>query len=143
MRYRHDYDARDAVEMTEASAFWSLPGVWMAVAGAAFMLFNAVRSWKAPQAFATYLGLPLADDRDSPLVRVYALRALFIGIAFVALLVVHDIRALCYVVFAAIPMPIGDAWLTSRGGAKRATVARHIAIAAFLLVAGALLVRVS
>jgi hypothetical protein len=120
--------------------FWSKPGVWIATLGGLLMAVNALRSLTAPVPFATYLGLPLVHDGDADMVRVYGLRALFIGLAVAALLVMRDTPALAALMFAAVVMPIGDAILTAKAKAPKATVIRHAVIAILLLVAGILLV---
>jgi hypothetical protein len=127
----------------DPTAFWRSPGVWIAVAGALFMVVNAIRSWRSPVAFAAYLGLPLADARDASMVRIYALRALFIALSLTALLWLRDAGALAIVALAACVMPIGDAVLTSRAAAPAATVARHVIIALALAAAGLLLLCLS
>ena len=121
--------------------FWSSPGVWIAAAGGVLMLINTVRALQAPAPFATYLGLPLADPRDAGLIRVYALRALFIALTLAILLALRDARTLGLVSLAAVLMPVGDAVLTARAGAPRATVIRHVVIAVALAAAAALLLR--
>ncbi len=126
---------------SDPTIFWRLPGVWIASLGLLFMFANAYRSWRAPVAFATYLGLPLSDARDDGFVRIYALRALFIGLAIIALLALRDARALGYFALAAAVMPVGDAWLTRRAGAPTRTVVRHVVIAVVLVIAAALLCR--
>jgi hypothetical protein len=120
--------------------FWSKPGVWIAALGGLLMAVNALRSLTAPVPFATYLGLPLADNGDADMVRVYGLRALFIGLAVAALLAMRDIPALAALMFSAVVMPVGDAVLTARAKAPKATIIRHVVIAILLLVAGILLV---
>jgi Domain of unknown function (DUF4267) len=122
--------------------FWSLPGVWIAALGGLLMASNALRSLFNPSAFATYLGLPLNDERDEGLLRVYGLRALFIALAVAGLLAVRDVQALTILMLAAVVMPVGDAMLTAKASAPRATVIRHVVIAAALLAAGLLLVAV-
>ncbi len=117
------------------------PGGWMAAAGAALMLVNAFRAFHDPAAFAAYLGLPLAAPRDAALIHVYALRALFIGIAVAGLLVMRQRLALGVVAAAAVIMPAGDAILTHQAGAAMPTVLRHIGIAVFLAIAAIALAR--
>ena len=119
--------------------FWNLPGVWIATAAGLFMAVNAMRSLSRPEPFAAYLGLPLADPRDAGMVWVYGLRALFIALAVSALLVLGDPRPLGWLCAAAVVMPVGDAVLTRNAGAPRATVIRHMAIAAVLATAAVLL----
>jgi hypothetical protein len=123
-----------------SAEFWSKPGVWIAVAGGLLMAINAVRSLSKPVPFATYLGLPLAHEGDADMVRVYGLRALFIGLAVSALLIMRDVPALAALMLTAVVMPVGDAVLTAKANAPRATVIRHVVIASVLLVAGLLLV---
>jgi hypothetical protein len=125
----------------QTEPFWRSVGPWLAAVGAALMFVNAGRAYADPAAFALYLGLPLSDPGDARLVHVYASRALFIGLAIAALLAARLGRALAIVALAAIVMPVGDAWLTAQAGAPAGTVARHVGIAAFLIVTGALLAR--
>lgn len=117
------------------------PGGWMTAAGGAFMLVNAARAFADPAAFATYLGLPLAVSQDAALIHVYALRALFIGIIVLGLLIAGQRVALALVAAAAVIMPVGDALLTHQAGAPVPTVLRHVAIAVFLAVAAIALAR--
>ena len=125
----------------DTTTFWQMPGVWIAALGGAFMLLNTVRSLSNPVTFAAYLGLPLADDRDAGMVRVYALRALFIAVTMAGLLIIKDVPALTIITLAATIMAFGDAVLTSQAGAARGTVMRHVIIGVVLLVGGLLLLR--
>lgn len=120
--------------MTAPPLMRSLGG-WMAVAGGALMIVNAARAFNDPVAFATYLGLPLAAPQDAVLIHVYGLRALFIGIVVIGLLIARQRLALAVVAAAAVIMPVGDALLTHEAGAAMPTVLRHVGIAAFLAVA--------
>ncbi|WP_406853785.1 DUF4267 domain-containing protein [Alsobacter sp. KACC 23698] len=99
----------------------------------------AFRALAAPVRFATYLGLPLSDEGDAPLVQVYGLRALFVGWVIMILLANGGMRRLGAAAFAAVVMAVGDAWLTIRAKASRATITRHLAIATALAAAGVLL----
>lgn len=119
--------------MTAPPLMRSLGG-WMAAAGGALMLVNAARAFNDPTAFATYLGVPLAAPEDAALIYVYALRALFIGIAVIGLLVARQRLALAVVAVAAVIMPVGDAFVTDQAGAAMPTVLRHFGIAVFLAV---------
>lgn len=121
--------------------FWRSIGVWMAAAAALLMFVNAARAFGDPSAFSAYLGLPITDPAQSGFVLVYALRAAFIGLAVVLLLYARERRALGLFALAAVVMPVGDAWLTAAADAPAATIGRHVAIAAFLLVAAVLLLR--
>jgi Domain of unknown function (DUF4267) len=114
---------------------------WLVLAAGALQLINAGRAFFDPAGFATYLGMPLADPGDAALVHVYALRALFIGVLVLALLVTKQHRALTFLAFAAIIMPVGDALLASGAGAPTGTITRHAAIAGYLLVTAILLRR--
>jgi len=116
-------------------------GFWMTAAGAAFLLVTAARAVRAPAAFPTYFGLPLANPGDIGFVRVYASRSIFIGLLAVALLVRRDLPVLTVFTLLAVPMPITDAIMVRRAGAGRATVLRHSAVAVFLLATSFLLWR--
>lgn len=129
------------MSIPQSRPFWRSAGVIMTALGGTLMLVNAVRAGLNPDAFATYLGLPLQDAADAGLVQIYALRALFIGVLVFALLAMRQRAALAALAFAAILMPLGDAWLAAGAGAPGGTVARHIGIALFLFVAAVLLRR--
>ena len=90
-------------------------------------------------AATTDIGLPLTDAADHAFVQVYALRALFLGLCALALLLRGDTRALAVFAAAAIVMPVGDALLTASNHAPPLTVARHAATAVFPAVTAALL----
>lgn len=107
-------------------------GEWMALAGATLMLVNAVRAVVDPAAFAAYLGTPLSSPEDAPLVFVYALRALFIGLTVIGLVIARQRLALAIVAGVAVVMPVGDAFVTAQAGAASAIVIRHVVIALFL-----------
>ena len=126
--------------MTAPPLMRSLGG-WMVAAGGALMLVNAARAFNDPAAFAIYLGLPLAAPQDGVLIHVYALRALFIGIVVIGLLIARQRLALAVVAAAAVIMPVGDAILTHYAGAAMPTVLRHVGIAVFLAVAAVALAR--
>lgn len=122
--------------MTTREADWSWRAVapWLAAAAALLQFVNAARAFADPAGFAAYLGLPFTDPGAAALVRVYALRALFIGSIVVALLATRQRRALFWVALLATIMPVGDALLSAQAQAPGATVARHIGIAIYLLV---------
>lgn len=123
------------------TAFWQMPGVWIATVGAAFMTLNTFRALANPVGFAVYMGLPLVAENDANWVRVYALRALFVAISLAGLLAIQDVKALTIIAFSAVVMAFGDAILTSKSGASRATVVRHAVIGSVLLAGGLLLLR--
>lgn len=120
-------------------------GYWLRVSTAlialmgVYMLANTVRAFADPAGFAAYMGLPLTDPANHAFVQVYALRALFLGLCALALLVRRDIRALAVFALVAIVMPVGDALLTASYGAPITTVARHAATAIVLAVTASLL----
>lgn len=116
-------------------------GLWLCWPIALLMLVNAVRAWVDPAGFASYLGLPLQTAGDAALVQIYALRAAFLGLFALALLWLRAVALLRVMVLVALVMPLGDAWLTWQAGAPGVTVGRHLAIALFLVVTGALLHR--
>jgi hypothetical protein len=122
-------------EMKQAEPrYWRTLGVAMASAGGLLMLVNAARAFADPGGFATYLGLPLVDAADAGLIRIYGLRALFIGLLVGGLLLARQRTALWMVAAIAVVMPAGDAWLTQQAGAPGLIVGRHLAIAVYLAV---------
>jgi hypothetical protein len=114
-------------------------GVALAAIMSAYMMFNAVQAWTDPQAFAVRLGLPLTADAGAEWVRIYALRAAFIGLVLAGLTLARQWRALFLLAVAALIMPLGDAWLTYAAGAQASTYGRHLVIAAVIGVSALLL----
>lgn len=114
-------------------------GVASAAVMAAYMMFNAIQAWTDPNAFAIRLGLPLDASAAEDWVRIYALRAAFIGLLLGGLTLARQWRALFLLSVAALIMPLGDAWLTYAAGAPSATFGRHLAIAAVIVVSALLL----
>lgn len=110
-------------------------GFWLAVIIAALQGINAVRTLLDPQGFATYMGLPVDQLSAFGWVQVYGLRAGFIALLTAVLLVRSDFATLRWMALTALLMPLGDAWLTANAGAGTPVVARHLAIALFLLIA--------
>lgn len=127
--------------MPTQSAPWRSVGVWMAAALAMSQIINAVRAAMDPAGFATYLGLPLASAADAGIVHVYALRALFLGLFALFLVLKREFSVLKWFALIAVLMPLGDLLLTSRSGAPTATVARHAGYIVFIIVTFALLHR--
>jgi hypothetical protein len=113
---------------------WRAIGFWLAVAIALLQAFNAFRAFTDPAGFADYLGLPLTAGEDAGWVFIYGLRTLFIALAVATLLIRQDLRALTWIALAGVVMPLGDAWLTHQAQAPLAIVARHGAIAVYLLI---------
>jgi len=100
---------------------------------ALYMAVNTVRALAQPEAFAAYLGAPLSDPRDIGFVLVYAFRAAFFALFVAALVWRGDVAAIRLLALTGLVMPFGDAWLTWRLGADFSVVARHLVVAAVLL----------
>lgn len=110
-------------------------GYWLALVMAVLQGVNAARTALNPQGFASYMGLPVEHLESFTWVQVYGLRAGFIAILTAILLARADFAALRWTALAALIMPLGDAWLVSEVGAPMPIIARHLATAAFLVVA--------
>jgi hypothetical protein len=108
-------------------------GFWMAVPMAALQAYNVVRVVLDAEGFAAYMGAPLAAANDASWVLIYGLRTAFIALLVMVLLVRRDLNALKWTALAGLVMPLGDAWIAHQAGAETTTVARHLAIAAYLL----------
>jgi hypothetical protein len=108
-------------------------GFWMAVPMAALQAVNAVRVVADPVGFSAYMGAPLEATADASWVMIYGLRTAFIALLVSILLVRRDLDALKWTAVAALILPLGDAWVAHEAGAAVLTVARHGAIAAFVL----------
>lgn len=109
-------------------------GFWLAAGIAALQGANAARTVLDSQDFATYMGLPVDQLSALGWVQVYGLRAGLIAVLTALLLSRSDFAALRWMALAALVMPLGDALLTASAGAGSPIIARHLAIAAFLLV---------
>ncbi|HNG95526.1 MAG TPA: DUF4267 domain-containing protein [Acidobacteriota bacterium] len=116
-------------------------GFWMVIVLIGYILVNAVRSTYNPQSFAAYYGIPLADPHTTGFVFVYAIRALFLGLFGLALLIRRDYPALVWYSLIGCVMPVGDAILVAVQHGGSGTVARHALTAGFLLLTGILLRR--
>lgn len=110
-------------------------GFWLASLIATLQGVNAVRTALDPKGFATYMGLPVGQPSALGWVQVYGLRAGFIALLTAILLARRDFAALQWMALAALLMPLGDAWLALDAGAAMQIIARHLAIALFLLFA--------
>jgi hypothetical protein len=115
---------------------WRSAGIWMSAILIGYILFNALRSTLDPVGFASYYGLPLGGDGNDAFVLVYAIRALFLGLFGLALLVSRSYRALALFALIGSVMPIGDAILVAATGGGTGTVIRHSLTAVFLLITG-------
>lgn len=126
------------------SAFpWRSPAVWLAALIAAMMALNAWQAFADPAAFVARFGTPGAADASSAFVTVYASRALFLSLITALLLGLRQFAALGWFAAAAVVMPVADALQVSAAGGSGAIVARHIAIALYLMVTAGLLLRLS
>ncbi len=119
-------------EATAIQPFYTFTGFWLSVVMGALMYVNALRTLTNPIGFSGYMGLPISDGSAAPWVRVYGLRALFIGLVVTYFLVRLDPGSLQWIAAMAIPLALGDAWLVKSTGGK--TTSRHLIIAAVLLV---------
>lgn len=132
--------------MTNSPPFpfpWRSLAVWLSVLIAAMMVFNAWQAFADPAAFATRFGLTGAADADPGFVRVYAARALFLGVVTAVLLGLRQFRALGWFAGVAVVMPVADALLVSTAGGPGSIVIRHVIIGVYLLVTAALLLRLA
>lgn len=111
---------------------WRSAGFWMAVVLVVYILFNAVRAASNPAQFATYYGLSLTQPDNHAFVFVYAIRALFLGLFGLALLLRRQYPALAIYALVGVVMPLGDALLVAATGGPTATVIRHLLTAVFL-----------
>jgi hypothetical protein len=111
-------------------AFYTFSEFWLGVVIAALMYVNATRTVINPVGFSNYMGLPISDGNAVAWVRVYGLRALFIGLVATYFLVRLDPAGLQWLCVMATPLALGDAWLVKSTGGK--TTSRHLIIAAVL-----------
>lgn len=112
---------------------WRSVGLWMVGVLIVYILFNAVRATLNPAEFAAFYGLPLASSENTAFVFVYAIRALFLGLFGLALLLRRSYAALGLYALIGSIMPIGDAILVAAVGGGTGTVVRHALTAVFLL----------
>lgn len=125
--------ARLGSDATQQRAYWRSVGFWMAAVLVIYILFNAVRAVQNPVDFALYYGLPLVDETNSAFVFVYAIRALFLGVFGLALIIRMKWQALALFALVAVVMPLGDALLVAQQGGAPSIVIRHGLTAGFLL----------
>jgi hypothetical protein len=98
-----------------------------------YILFNAVRSVLNPAEFASYYGLPLANPENDAFVLVYTIRALFLGLFGLGLLIRKQYNALALYALIGSVMPLGDALLVGIEGGGTGVILRHLLTAAFLV----------
>jgi hypothetical protein len=110
---------------------WRSLGIWMVVILIVYILFSAFRSLQNPVEFAAGFGLPPANPNNNGFVYVYSIRAIFLGLLGLVLLVRRNYSALALFVLVATVMPIGDAVLVALNGGG--TVIQHVLTAGFLL----------
>ena len=113
--------------------FYTQTGFWLAVLAGLLMYVNAIRTLVDPVGFSHYMGLPIASPTDIAWVRVYGLRALFIGLMITYFLIRLDAGSLQWLAGFAVSMALGDALLVRNAGGK--AVPRHVTIAAVLVAA--------
>jgi len=116
-------------------------GYGMSLLIALWMGVNTLRAFLAPEAFARNFGLGVTSGTDLAFVQVYGLRALFLGAFALFLILRRDARTLGWFALIATIMPVGDALLVAQAAAPPEVIARHAAIAVYLLVTSALLSR--
>lgn len=113
-----------------SSPFYTFSGFWLSLLMSLLMYVNALRTAVNPVGFSRYMGLPVSEPSAVPWVRVYGLRALFIGLLVTYFMVRLDPANLQWIAVLAIPMALGDAWLVHQAGGKSA--GRHLLIAVIL-----------
>jgi hypothetical protein len=115
---------------------YTQPGFWLAALAAALMYVNAYRTLVNPAGFSRYMGLPSEDVMAMAWVRVYGLRALFVGLVVTYFLIQRDPGSLQWLTAFGVVIAAGDAWLVhSAGNGKKSR--RHVMIAGILAVATA------
>lgn len=118
---------------------WRSIGFWLCAAIVLLLARNVFASVSDPAAFAAYLGLPLAPA-DAGWTSIYALRTGFIAALVLVLMLRGDFVGLTWIAAIGILLPLGDAALTFLAGAEQTTVARHLAIAVYLLITATVLI---
>ena len=107
---------------------------------------KSIGFWMAflsPVAFAAYLGLPLSDPPNVGFVHVYGLRAFFLGLFALVLILRRDFIALQWCALTAVVMAVGDAYLAARAGGPAAIIGRHLATGLYLAVTALMLRRLN
>lgn len=126
----------EAMSASKQKAPTKTIGFWMAVPLAVLQGVNVVRAALDPEGFAAYMGAPLVAAADASWVMIYGLRTAFIAVLVSIFLLRRDLDALKWTALAALLMPLGDAWVAQQAGAAVSMVARHGAIAAYVLITG-------
>jgi len=111
---------------------YTFAGFWLSVVMGVLMYVNAWRTLSDPVKFSRYMGLPVTEGHAVPWIRVYGLRALFIGMLVTYFLFKQDPGSLQWIAAMAIPLALGDAWLVKSTGGK--TASRHVIIAVVLVI---------
>jgi hypothetical protein len=122
---------------------WRSIGFWMALPMIGLMALNAGRAFLSPVDFAQYMGLPLSDPANVGFVHIYGLRAFFLGLFALILILRRDFGALHWYALAAIVMALGDAYLMWRAGGGASIIGRHLAIGLCLAAIAAALRRLT
>lgn len=112
---------------------WRSAGLWMSAILIGYLCFNVVRATLGPADFAATFGIPLENPGDNAFVLVYAIRTLFLALFGLALLLRRSYASLALFLLVAVVMPLGDALLVAQRGGEPAIIARHLIIAAIVL----------
>lgn len=125
----------------QARPIWRSVGFWLCVIMGLAQALNAVRSFVEPIGFAVYMGAPLANPVDTAFVQIFGLRCAFIAAVIATFLWLRNLDAMRWIALVGWPIPLGDAWLAWQAAAPAFTIGRHIAIAAYILIAFVVLSR--
>lgn len=129
----------DASDPPRRQYFFVATGLSLAGLMGVFQIVNAVRVLTDVVGFSEYMGLPVAPGSEG-FVHVYALRSVFIGLMVLGLVAWRRVGVLAWMAVVALLLPLGDMWLVSAAGAPTHTVARHGAIAVYLVVTAFVLI---
>lgn len=135
---REEHPTMDA-PTTTAGGLRSAPrphlsaGTWMALAAVVLLIVNVVRAVTDPVGFVAFFGLAEAAAGNGDLAVVYAIRTLFVAVLAAVLIVRRDLPGLTTFALAAVLIPVGDALLVAARSGPPLVIARHVAIAVFLL----------
>ncbi len=110
---------------------------------AAIQLFYAIFAYLDPAAFAVLRGTDLWAENDADWVQIYASRTAFIGLIILLMLLLKHYRLLMFAALFGLVMPLTDAWLAYASQAASGVIIKHLLTAAYLLVTGVLLWRIS
>lgn len=106
-------------------------GFYLVILIALAQLSNGLRGLLDPLNFSAYFGVPASAD--PAWVRIYGLRSLLLGTLAAVLLWRREISALRWFSLLALPLPLGDLWLSHQAGAGTVILLRHAAVALVLV----------